>query len=242
MNTQQALHDLGLSIKEAAVYMSLLSLGKAHVTAIAKHSGLKRPTIYILLEELRKKGLVLKIPYAKKSLFIAKEPDEFYRDALIKTQEAYQTLSSLKALHRKDDKVSTMYFEGEVGVKEALWYKHNELKNSEIIGFFAKADKISPELLEMSHQWRQAMSELNITLRGIAPEHPSLQAFRETDAQVRHIFKAIPAAQYSSNVSLDATDLFIRVVLFDQQQAIIIENPEIVKTVRQIFELSWGKL
>ncbi len=242
MNTTLALQNIGLSEKESLVYVALLKLGKANVTQIAELSKLKRPTIYVILEELRKKELVLKVPFAKKAVYIAKDPDAYFQESLSRAKEAYSTLAELKAMHHKDNKVSTMYFEGEDGVKEALFYRHKELENSEIVGFFAKGDKLSPPLLKQAHKWRESLNDLNITVRGIAPEHTSLKEFRKTDAALEEVFKTIACDAYSSDVSIDATELFVRIVLFDVQQAIIIENPAIVKTVKQIFELSWNKL
>jgi len=239
MNTNTALQNLGLTEKESMVYTALLGLGKTNVSQIAKVSSLKRPTIYVLLEELRKKELVLKIPYAKKAIFIAKDPDIFFRDSLIRAQEAYGTLTQLKAMQKKDNKVSTMYFEGDEGIKEAMYYRHEDLKNTEIVGFFAKANTLHTKFINMSDKWRKKMNENGIKVRGISPTHNSLDIFRETDSELGQIIKQVPIKDYSSDVSIDATDLFVRIILFDVNQAIIIENPAIVKTLKEIFEMSW---
>lgn len=242
METLKALQNLGLSEKESRVYVSLLELGKANVTRIAQLSKLKRPTVYVLLEELRKKKLVLKVPHVKNALFIAQDPDVFFQESLAQTKEAYGTLSQLKALHRKDNKVSTMYFEGEEGVRDALFHRYQELAHAEVVGFFAKGETLSPQLLKICHEWRETMHKTGATLRGIAPDHSSLKEFRNTDTKLKQLFKSIPFNKYSSDVSIDATKLFVRIVLFDVKQAIIIENPAIVKTVQQIFELSWENI
>lgn len=242
MDTTKALQNLGLTEKESQVYVALLELGKANVTRIAQISKLKRPTVYILLEELRKKRLVLKVPHAKNALFIAQDPDTFFEESLNRVKEAHNTLSQLKALHRKDNKISTMYFEGEEGIKDALFYRYKELKGDQMVGFFAKAEMITPKLVKASHDWRDAMHDIGATLRAIAPDHPSLKEFRKTDSEVGQIFKSIPSSKYSSDVSIDANKIFVRILLFGAKQAIIIENPAVVKTVKEIFELCWEKL
>lgn len=242
MDTTKALQNLGLSEKESLIYIALLELGRANVTRIAQLAKVKRPTAYILLEELRKKGLVLKVPHIKNALFIAQDPDAFFQESFAKVKEAHNTLSQLKALHRKDNKVSTMYFEGEEGVKDALFYRYKELQDSEIVGFFAKSETLTQKMITTSHEWRKAMFNMNVTVRAIAPEHISLKDFRDTDKELQQIFKSVPFENYSSDVSIDATKLFVRIVLFDVRQAIIIENPAIVKTIQQIFELSWDNL
>jgi HTH-type transcriptional regulator, sugar sensing transcriptional regulator len=239
MNNTRVLQDIGLTEKESQIYLTLLGVEKADVGEIAKISKLKRPTIYIILEELRKKGLVLKIPYAKKAVFMAQDPDKFFDESFEKVKSAYNSLGELKALQKKNDKVSIKYFEGEEGVKEALFYRYQELENSEIVGFFAKGDTISPKLMATSHRWRESMNKMRVKVRAIAPKHVSLKEFRDTDSKLNQIFKTVPLGEYSSDVSIHATDLFVCITLFNVQQAIIIENPAIVKTIREIFEISW---
>ena len=77
MSLEAALGDLGLDQREIEIYKTLLSLGEATVVQIAEKSGLKRPTIYVVLERLREKELILKLPNTKKQIFMAKDPRVF---------------------------------------------------------------------------------------------------------------------------------------------------------------------
>lgn len=43
-------------------------------------------------------------------------------------------------------------------------------------------------------------------------------------------------------LKIKTPSFFVRIVLFDANQAIIIENPEIVKTVKEIFESNWKSI
>ena len=63
------LEAIGLTEKESVVYVALLSLGTGTAYRIAEECSVKKPTVYVILEDLRKKGLVLKVPHAKKALF-----------------------------------------------------------------------------------------------------------------------------------------------------------------------------
>lgn len=242
MNEEKALEYFGLTDKESSVYLALLSLGSSSVSAVSAEAKIKRPTTYIILEDLRRKDLVLKIPHAKKAIYSAVEPDHFFNSKLGDFKEAFNVLPKLKARYKSEAKVSTSYFEGEDGVQNALFYKKDELQNSEIVGFFAKGDTVGENLLNVSHEWRQEMKNKNVTLRGIAPEHKTLETFRKTDKDLDQVFKSIGVDEYSSDVSIEATNSFVRIVLFDSKQAVIIESPAVVKTVREIFEMVWKKL
>lgn len=55
---QHKLMELGLSEKEAKLYLLLLQLGNSPVSPLAKRAELKRVTVYSVLEVLVERGLV----------------------------------------------------------------------------------------------------------------------------------------------------------------------------------------
>lgn len=58
MEIADVLQKIGLQQKESAVYLALLELGTADVSGIAKKAGIKRPTCYLVLDDLKNRGLV----------------------------------------------------------------------------------------------------------------------------------------------------------------------------------------
>ena len=84
------------------------------------------------------------------------------------------------------------------------------------------------------------MKSLDVRARGFAPKHPSLKQFRETDKQYGRQIKQIPAAEYSSNISIDVGDDFVRLIAYKDLQAVIIKNADIASALRQVFEILWG--
>src|SRR6266699_2317106 len=77
MNDQQLIshvEELGLSNKEARVYLASLALGPSPVQKIADDSGIKRVTTYVILESLVGLGLVSQTSKGKKTYFIAEDP------------------------------------------------------------------------------------------------------------------------------------------------------------------------
>ena len=52
MDLVKALKNIGLNEKEARIYISLLQIGKTTAYQVSRHSGLKKPTVYVILEEL----------------------------------------------------------------------------------------------------------------------------------------------------------------------------------------------
>ena len=81
METETQLKKLGLTEKEAKLYVTALELGSFSVMGIAHKSGLKRPTCYLILDELVKKGLISIIPRARKLLYTAEPPEILAKQA-----------------------------------------------------------------------------------------------------------------------------------------------------------------
>src|SRR3989338_8513836 len=85
----EKLKNLGLSENEAKTYMAMLELGPSVVVEIARKSQINRPTTYVQIESLKRKGLISTQVQGKKQLFIAESPDklELLIDSELKTVE-----------------------------------------------------------------------------------------------------------------------------------------------------------
>ena len=241
MQIIESLESLGLNEKEAKVYMALLQLGRASAYSVSEKSGLKKPTTYVILGELVKKGLVSKVPRTRKQLFVAKSPDEFFALAEERLAVAKKALPELMAMASGEQpKVRSIFYEGLGGVRQALWYHLNEMKDKQFVGFYASPHEAAEGFEELSVQWNEELLKKGITIRGVVPEHPSLSEWRNRDSKYGHSMKIVPYESYSAVNSIDVGDTFVRIIGFRGLQAEIIENPDVARTVRQIFEMVWA--
>ncbi|TAK88948.1 hypothetical protein EPO04_02450 [Patescibacteria group bacterium] len=120
--------DLGLSNKEARVYVANLMLGPAGVQQIADASGIKRVTTYVILESLVGLGLVSQTSKAKKTLFNAESPENLRRlldkkEQAIKDQKAQldellPQLGSLQSMSKESPSVK--FYEGAEGIQTVV--------------------------------------------------------------------------------------------------------------------------
>jgi sugar-specific transcriptional regulator TrmB len=239
-NPLQTLQKLGLSEKDAKVYLALLKLGHGSANAIARNAGLKRPTTYVVLEGLRARGLVLKMPGAKRQMFAARSPEEFIAEIKKDVAEAEVLVPDLMNTYSSNTpRVRTIHFEGLAGVREALWYRLDTLKEKEIKAFFGSAENANPELVELFHEWNAALAKQKTRIRSIAPDSATLKKFRENDALYGFLSKTLSRSVYTSETSIDIADTFIRILMFKELQAVIIENATVAKALREIFEICW---
>lgn len=235
-NLIDSLTKTGLSEKESLTYLTLLKYGSATVGTISRNSGIKRPTTYVILDELRKKGMVIEIPNSKKTSYQAKSPDEFYDQQLNKFESFEKTLPQLRSIFSDRKDIKTLYFEGFEGLKEAFFYKINMLKDSEVVGFYASAEGVDKKVIELTKQFGDACDENNIRLTGYTTEDESTKEIVNNLKQsfVSHVSTEI----YSSESSIEISNIFIRIMDFHSNVAIIIENPNLAKTFKNIFKLA----
>ncbi len=241
----QELKKLNLTEKEARVYLALLELGPSTPYKIAKKSHLKRPTAYVIAEELVEKGLIVQMTGEKQKLYIARSPESYVEDVEARIKEAKKIVPELLALQRKkSDKPNILYFEGVEGLRQAYDYKLKDFKDKEIVGFFARAAGLDNDLQEAVFlPWNEKKIEYNIKVRGFTMDDPKLVPYKKFfDAKVGAIeAKFLPESIYSADCSFESFEWGVRIVIMHSKQAIIIESGEVALAVKQIFELLWKK-
>lgn len=243
MDTITALQTIGFSEKQAQVYVALLQLGPSSAYVIAEKSGLKKPTTYVILEELREKGVVKRVPRKRKQLYVAQVPQEVFAHAHEQMQQAQNVLPQLEALTRTSPtKVHALYFEGTTGIKHAVEYRLKEKQGEEIIGFNAQVEDVDDEFRDYIDEYNDKLKRLDIRVRSIVPKHQSLKRFRRQDQAYNRTVKEVSQKEYSSSISIEAFDDIVRIIDFTNDQAMVIENSNVAGTVRQIFEMVWKKL
>ncbi|MBI2635070.1 MAG: hypothetical protein HYW79_00820 [Parcubacteria group bacterium] len=95
-NIESEIKKLGLSNKEAKVYVAILKLGQAPAAEITVHSGINRATTYIVLEELKRKGLVSTFIKGKKTYFAIEPPERLKNLFEIEDRRIKESFSGLK--------------------------------------------------------------------------------------------------------------------------------------------------
>ena len=228
------LQKMGLSEKETAIYLSLLKIGKSTVGKIADNTELKRPTIYLILEALRKKGLVLKIPYSKKQIFTAKEPSEFLLEKEL--NDFKSVVPQILALANKNNSPKIFLFEGEQGLIESYSYRLNELDGEIFLGFYTFETKYhSEKILKKMNAYMKDLVKRDIKIKGFTPEHKSIEKYKNDYTEL----KLLDKEEYSSRVAIEIRKDFIRISDIENLQFIIIDNKNISDTLRQIFNIMW---
>jgi predicted transcriptional regulator len=170
MNEQLVSHieELGLSNKEARVYLACLKIGASPVQRIADESGIKRVTTYVILESLVGLGLVSQSIKGKKTYFVAEDPINLERLIERRSQELKeqkhnfdQILPELKGLGTQPKDTPTVkFYDSADGIKSILnsFLDHAKRPGIERVYGFSNLDMVLsyfPEFREvMANPWR----------------------------------------------------------------------------------------
>ncbi len=121
---EKYLQEIGLSDKEALVYLALLQVDNDSVLDLAKKTKINRTTIYPVLESLSKKGLISEIKIDKKVRFQAEPPERLEtfveRQKVVLDERASRLkdiVPQLKSVQREiGERPVVKYFEGRDGI------------------------------------------------------------------------------------------------------------------------------
>ncbi|OGH81177.1 MAG: hypothetical protein A3I29_04390 [Candidatus Magasanikbacteria bacterium RIFCSPLOWO2_02_FULL_44_11] len=131
MNTKELLQQIGLSDKEAQIFITTHELGLGTAYEIAKRSKIKRTTTYAVLDQLEQKKFVSSVVKKDKKIYIPLQPQALIDRATEKISEAkqqetylHQLVPLLEALaNRSPHKPNIIYYQDRDGVRDL----HNEM-------------------------------------------------------------------------------------------------------------------
>lgn len=118
------LRKLGLSEKEAKVYLAGLELGPCSVQSISQKTNLTRPTTYGIIKKLEEKGLFVEGKQRNKRLFAAQSPENVLgilrtqkRELEEKEREFIRIIATLEAKYSQKESGEIKKYKGKEGLK-----------------------------------------------------------------------------------------------------------------------------
>lgn len=252
---QNIIKEAGLSEKGAIVYAALLELGGAFPSQIAKHTKLKRSTVYEVLDDLAIKGLISELKKRNKYFYSIEHPRRLanFSDRLIKhaeeqNQKLKEFLPQMESLYAGvTNKPKVSYFEGTDGVMEIYEDHISGNKKYEMVGFVNIAELMQFLPTKKYREYVRVKEKIGITSRGILPDTNEDRAY---DKEIYSVAskKILPDVRFISKEEFpwkgDITvyaENKISIITFDNKKVsgIIIESETIAQMMRMIFELAW---
>ncbi|MEI7890482.1 MAG: helix-turn-helix domain-containing protein [bacterium] len=239
MQLEEVLMNLGLNEKQAKVYLAVLQMGKGSVPAISVKAGTKRPTTYLLLEELRMKGLVMLLPRKAKVLYTANSPEQLLEEQREKQQLIKANMPELMAMfNTKKEKPKVTYYQG----GESVVKLYDEIFKEKEIDIFASLGAIPKELLAKAEKHFADIAKNQTRVREL------LQSDKESIEYTNRREQGIHQIKFAPKECLFPTDNIIfgnKLAIFsfkDEPMAVVIESSDVAQTYKSMFEIVWNSV
>ena len=245
-NLAKKLESVGLTEKQAKVYVAALFLGPAPVQRIAEQAEVNRATTYVILDELAAMGLVSTSVEGKKTVFVAESPEaiERYLNSIEKEvserkQALKKSLSELREVSRNeasDDAPVVRFFRGPEAMHAVSSYLARKSKKNEVVYGIMDIDevlKVFPDALATSPKRR---AKKGITSKGFYSGTIEIKSDPSAGREIRRL-----SDRALGDVNIYDDRMTILSYKGSDSVGVIIESKEIVGVIRQLFELAWSK-
>lgn len=251
MEYSPLLQTLGLTSNEAQIYEVLLQTGQVQAHVLIAKSGLKRATVYKSLYTLEAKGLVKQTDIAKKLHFAPSSPQtllELSERQFEKQQRTRDDLRNMLPLLTSNYIMSTekpivTVLEGIEGYKqghlESLIDGETEICSYEY--FNVERDSLLHDFWE---KYMKKRVKMGIGVRSITSDTSSSRNWTKIDDTYKRTTKYVDVNKLS--FLIDKNIIKDKVILFsnshDKLITTIIQNAEIAKMEKAVFDLCWDLL
>jgi sugar-specific transcriptional regulator TrmB len=239
------LEFLGFSPKENTIYQTVITLGSATAKDISKTSGFDRTTIYDILAQLEKRGLVYKQQKTKVLHFSAHNPKNLLTELHIKEDKLTQLLPDLENLfntsgyaplvrtYEGSDQLINLY-ESILGIPK--------LKNYDIICSEQDWLQLNPNYFK---KFKKKRAALGINTRLIMETSVTAERRKQEKIQTASEVKLLPPAFSPLSFTAGCYILQDRVIFISYRKehlATEIFSKEITNFMQNIFNFMWKTL
>lgn len=255
MNEQLLRHleDMGLSEKEARVYVASLMLGPATVQQIANQADIKRVTTYVILESLSGLGLVGQASQGKKTYFTAEDPASLEgllnkkQQELESQKEAFRAflpdLESLKSIPPETPTVK--YYDTVEGLHSVIgsFLLSAVANETESIYGFSDVDKVEeffPQIAKRKGNPVRIEAGMHSKLIYTSQRGP---IYKATDKQNIRESRHIPADRYpiKGDLTLAGDSTLFLSLDGDHPFGVSIKSAAVAAVMRTLFDLAWSE-
>lgn len=247
-----------LTDKEAQVYVSVLELGGALPSRVAKYAGLRRSTTYNILTTLSVRGFINEIKKGNKIFYQVDKPENILKYTELKLNQAKESVNEITEIlpdikniyHSAQNQPKITYYSGEKGVFDLFDDMVVNQKPYEMLSFTNGKEITS--VLHPNHDdtfvsHMRKKEKCGITTRIIMPDtKEDKQAiediYKNTNKNLWPVIRFVKEEKFpsASEITVYSTNK-VAIVNFkkNQETGVIIEDQAIHDMMKTIFELSW---
>lgn len=245
-NLTYELEQLGLDKNEAVIYLANLELGPSPVQRIAQRGKVPRATTYLVLESLKKKGLVSTYEHGKKTYFAPQHPSQLV--GFVKQQEAevlvrQKTVESLVpelegiGQFAESKRPRVRYYEGKESFQAFRRDLLSKRKDQKLVRGIFDINEIS-RLVGSIEDFAQKRTSEGVESRSLYTW--ANNQLPDYDEKLKRTAKKIDEKTYPLPADVSIIGNCVGLMPYgDPFRAVIIEDKAIADTLTSIFELAW---
>lgn len=237
MDIKEALRELRLTQREAEIYTELLGLEHASPASLARKTGLKRSTLYLDLESLRRKKLIGLSIRGKRTVYVAEPPTHLLTSIRQQEKTALELMPFLTALaNRKAGKPQVRFYDDPKDIHRVWVNETFNAKRNDYIAHYAETLK---EFADLEEKYQAKINDGTIQeIRELTPFTPEAVTIA-----VRHVTKKRPIRILPKGMRFD-----VDISLWDNKTAIysnsgkymlVIDDLAIAQSYRTLIDITW---
>jgi HTH-type transcriptional regulator, sugar sensing transcriptional regulator len=236
---ENIMQNIGLTTKEARIYLAALEIGSNPVSIIAKKAKINRVTAYDIIEKLAKRGLMTSFTRAKVKYYTAADPELVVEDFKKKVTDLDGALPQLKHLKGEVKKTAVMSYEGIEAIKNI--YKEALSTNQEILMYsnIAELESHWPSFME---DFERRRMNYEIPLKLIAAKNSRGHFMQEYDDEFQRKTCLISKEPHAVESHIILFDHKVAMISTQSSVGVVIEDEAIASAQRALFHINWEML
>ena len=235
------LEQFGLTEKQAKIYLACLKLGASRVGKIQQEAEIKRTTLYDILAELEKMGLILHITKQKTRIYTALNPEKLVDLLKEKEKSIKVILPDLQELFFSVVyRPNVSFYQGAEGIKQI--YKDSlNCKDKEILQIVSVKDFLQFPGEDFMRWYVHERAKRDIKAIAIHPRTNDIHEgnFGRYDPILKREVKYMPDSLFSMSMIMIYDNKVVAMSTKKENYGFVIDSKEYANAMRMMFDFLW---
>ncbi len=236
---RERLAAIGITGKEAKLYLAALETGEAPVHQIARQAGIGRTTAYDVLARLVENGLVTRHEKQGRIIVVPEPPEQLLRRHETRLAHLRDLIPELTALHNASPiRPKVRLYEGEAGIRTVL---HNtlECKSGVVRACLSMAEMLEVPGFEEVDKFSQERIRRGIELRVIRTRTEEVSNIWGTNPAILRELRYAPALTSFSMTMFIHDDCVSLISSRRENFGLVIQSEEFAHIQEYLFDQLW---
>lgn len=244
---EELLIEIGLTNEEAKTYLASLSLGPTTIYLISQKSGLPRSTTYLIIDQLKLKGLMSVATFGKKTIYTPAPPNKLLEvlnekeNSIQKMQSKLsQNLFQLNSMFNKmPQKPKVFFYEGLEGLKNIF---NDTLSAKEILVYCSGYDKpMEKKINEFQEEYFKKCDQKKIKTYELIGGGLDSKEYLKKYQGALHQIRIFPFKRGLEHIDKMIYGNKLAIISYVYLNGVVIENQPIVEFEKELFWKLWNK-